>query len=117
MTRESRDSSDNPTTRRPCMFSGEDVGLALRLTLCDVKWKQNRLYYMATVRPREPGRRRKPLLLCPWMQKLRTRDSRNRPSLPRPVASQHIAQHPDQNLSFQLCTCPVKSELLGQRFG
>src|ERR1700732_2488727 len=48
---------------------------------------------------------------------LLARDSRNRHSLPRPLASQHIAQRPDQNSSFRLCTRPVKSELLGQRFG
>jgi hypothetical protein len=39
------------------MFSGDDVALALRLRLCDVKWKQNQLCYLATVRPKEgPGR-------------------------------------------------------------
>ena len=55
------------------MLSGEDVALALRLMLCDVKWKQNQLYYMATVRPiEEPGRRKKPWFLCHRTQKLRT---------------------------------------------
>src|SRR6266436_511045 len=72
---------------------------------------QNPPDYMATVPTLLNQFRRHINHLMVRKEEAPTRDSRNRPSLPRPLASQHIAQHPDQNSSFQLCTRPVKSEL------